>query len=186
MSYQIPTTTPDLLSNLYEEGGIYYDRKGVLSTPTYPQAIPKMSYVLDPSTGNLASTGWTFEPAQWQGPFGANWWPWLNPFSFATADTANKILALFGPVATQTSDTAIRHATGYQAVIDDDGHIVGPFTRTVERLLVVSYGDKFQNYSCGLLACNVIRRGALPAMQSWAYELRVAGFTGVTVPTSIL
>ena len=62
--------------------------------------LPNYSGIFfDPQTGKTyredgTDTGFTFERARWTGPFGIDFsWPWLNPISFATAETAQRVLA---------------------------------------------------------------------------------------------
>ena len=59
--------------------------------------LPNYSGIyFDPMTGKTyledgSDTGYTFERARWSGPFGIDFsWPWLNPISFATAETGQR------------------------------------------------------------------------------------------------
>lgn len=125
----------------------------------------------DPATGKTyredgTDTGFTFEAARWTGPFGLHLtWPWLNPLSFATDETARKILAWARSIAPKE----------LTVTLDDQQNIVGPFTRTIERRLVVSDGGKEEQYSAGLLANSIIRNGEQLAANSFKAEWRSAG-----------
>ena len=141
---------PEDLAGLPNYGGIYFD----------------------PATGKSyredgSDTGFTFEHARWTGPFGFNFaWPWLNPISFATADTATKVLAWARAIAPAT----------LAITIDDRMNIVGPFTRTVERLIVVTdIGNNSESFSAGWLASSIIRHGERTAAGYFQAEWRTAG-----------
>lgn len=89
------------------------------------------SYVRPVDTDPLVKTPFTFENASWTGPLA--WMPRLmpfglslNPFSFATAATADKILRYAQDYLTRPGDTV-------EVQIEE---ITGPFTRTPERSLV--------------------------------------------------
>lgn len=140
-----------------------------------PEDLAKLSnyygIYFDPSTGRSyredgTDTGFTFEAARWTGPFGLHLtWPWLNPFSFATEETAKKILAWARAFAPR----------GITITLDDSQNIVGPFTRTIERRLIVSDGGKEEQYSAGMLANSIIRNGEQYAANSFKAEWRTAG-----------
>ena len=125
----------------------------------------------DPATGKTydasgTDTGYTFEVARWSGPFGINFsWPWLNPISFATAETAAKVLVWARTVAPPALSVRL----------DDEQHIVGPFARTVERSIVVTSGDRTESFSAGWLANSIIRHGEAQAAKYWRAELDKAG-----------
>jgi len=125
----------------------------------------------DPSTGKTytedgTETGFTFERATWTGLFGLHFnWPWLNPLSFATRETGLKVLAF-----------AKRTAPSNLAVsLDETQKVVGPFTRTIERSIVVSNGEVNESFSAGWLASGLIRRGEAYMAKSWTAELKQAG-----------
>jgi hypothetical protein len=117
-------------------------------------------------TGDGVETGFTFERATWTGPFGLviNW-PRLNPISFATHDTGEKVLQF----AKQAVPRDLRVS------LDESQRVVGPFTRTVERLIVVSNGQTEENFSAGWMASSIIRHGEKRAAELWAAELKQAG-----------
>ena len=125
----------------------------------------------DPATGKTyrtdgADTGYTFENARWAGPFGMHLtWPWLNPIGFATAETADRILAWARSIAPPT----------LRVTLDDTQNIMGPFTRTIERRIVVSDGANSEQFSAGWLANSIIRNGEMLAARSFQAEWRTAG-----------
>ncbi len=125
----------------------------------------------DPETGKTyredgTDTGYTFERARWTGPFGITAWPWLNPISFATADTANRVLEWARAIA----------PAPLAVTLDDRNNILGPFTRTVERLIVITdLGGKAESFSAGWLANSIIRHGERTAAAYFQAEWRTAG-----------
>lgn len=124
----------------------------------------------DPSTGMTyrddgSPTGYTFERATWSGPFGLHFaWPFLNPLGFATAETAAKVLRW----AESFAPSALRLR------IDAERKDLGPFTRTVERQIVVSDGAREESFSAGLLANSIIRNGEKAAADSFRAEWKTA------------
>jgi len=121
----------------------------------------------DASTGKTYTedgrdTGFTFEDARWTGPFGLHFfWPRLNPLGFATKETALKVL-----------DFATRLLPGVSVILDETNRISGPFTRTVERMIVVSDGDREESFSAGWLANSIIRNGLKQAGISFLAEVK--------------
>jgi hypothetical protein len=124
----------------------------------------------DPATGKTytedgAETGFTFERARWSGPFGLHLlWPWLNPIGFATHATGVKILEFARALMPKLS-----------VVLDEEKKDLGPFTRTVERQIVVSDGFKQESFNAGLLANSIIRNGHKSAGVRFLAEVRLAG-----------
>ena len=137
----------------------------------------------DPFTGKAYKedgtySGYTFEVPRWTGPFGlAIQWQFLNPLSFATAETAEKIRAM---------------VEGWLAYIPNHGHgwivkveeqkVVGPFTRTVERQIRVyrfEESGRFHESSAGMLANALIRNPEEQAKRSFFAEMRQSGFSEV-------
>lgn len=124
----------------------------------------------DPETGMTyrddgQPTGYTFERATWTGPFGIEFtWPWLNPLGFATRETSLKMLEFCKSVVPGR----------ISVTLDEVNRTVGPFTRTVERQIVVSNGETEQNYSAGLLANSVIRHGEKRAGELFLAEVKFA------------
>lgn len=147
-------TTADLkVSDLKDCNGVYVDY------------VTGVAYT-DDGQGNAVSTGWTFELARWTGPFGLHLtFPWLNPLSFATHESAVRILEWARKFAPR--EITIR--------LDEDQNIIGPFTRTIERRLIVSDGARQEQYSCGMLANSIIRNGEQYAKTSFVAEWRAAG-----------
>lgn len=139
------------LESLPNYWGIYYD------------AATGMTYREDGS-----ATGFTFEHAKWTGPFGLHFnWPFLNPLGFATAETAEKVLGWarsFAPASLELR-------------IDDERKDLGPFTRTVERQIVVSDGAREESFSAGFLANSIIRNGEKAAADSFKAEWKTARLT---------
>ncbi|MBK5293960.1 MAG: hypothetical protein JJE04_20080 [Acidobacteriia bacterium] len=132
--------------------------------------LPNYNGILfDPSTGKTyteegVDTGFTFEVASWTGPFGLHYsWPWLNPISFATRDTALKVL--------QFAKNAVPRIS---VVMDEEKRVTGPFTRTVERSIVVSDGATEETFSAGMLANSIIRNGEKYASVLFQAEIRAA------------
>jgi hypothetical protein len=125
----------------------------------------------DPSTGKTytldgVDTGYTFERATWTGPFGVMFtWPWLNPIGFATRETGLKVLQFARTVAPKDLSVSL----------DETNKVVGPFTRTVERMIVVSNGRTEESFSAGWMASSIIRHGEKRAGDLWQAELRQAG-----------
>lgn len=140
-----------------------------------PEDLAKLSnyygIYFDPATGKSyredgSDTGFTFEAARWSGPFGLHLsFPWLNPFSFATEETARKILAWALAIAPKE----------ITVTLDESQNILGPFTRTLERRLIVSDGGKQEQFSAGMLANSIIRNGEQIAANSFMAEWRAAG-----------
>ncbi len=135
--------------------------------------LPNYSGILfDPQTGKTyredgSDTGFTFERARWTGPFGIDFsWPWLNPISFATAASAQRVLAWARAIAPAT----------LAVTLDERVNIVGPFTRTIERLIVVTdLGDRSESFSAGWLANSIIRHGEQIAAGYFKSEWRSSG-----------
>jgi hypothetical protein len=149
----VPTPTPKVdVSKLTDYSGIFFDRS---TGKTYRE--------------DGTDTGWTFERATWTGPFGLHLtWPWLNPISFATAETAERILAWARRVA---------HPS-FTVDLDDRQTVIGPFTRTVERLIVVTdKSGRSEQFSAGWLANSFIRHGEKLATQYFLAELWNAQLT---------
>lgn len=142
---------PERLADLQEFNGLYFD----------------------PETGKTyredgTETGYTFERARWTGPYGLHFaWPYLNPFSFATHDTGVKMTDFAKSVLPKSLSVRL----------DEEKKDLGPFTRTVERLVVVSNGVKTESFSAGMLANSVIRNGAQWAGMSFVTEVKQAGFS---------
>lgn len=110
-------------------------------------------------------TGYTFERATWTGPFGVEFtWPWLNPLGFATRETSLKILDFCRAVLPPR----------ISVTLDEVNRTVGPFTRTLERQIVVSNGETEQNFSAGMLANSVIRHGEPRAGELFLAEVKLA------------
>ena len=139
-------------------------REDILMLPEYHGLF------FDPETGKMyredgTDTGFTFERARWTGPFGLHLnWPFLNPIGFATHETSIKILnwaQSFAPPSLTIH-------------LDEERKDLGPFTRTVERTIVVSDSSRKEQYSAGLLANSVIRNGWDRAAESWKAEWRLA------------
>jgi hypothetical protein len=97
----------------------------------------------------VSATWLTFEAATWRGTFGQLThlhWPWLHPMGFATADTAN-----------QAATIARLYLFGHDVSVEvvENNRITGPFSRTVERQLVVvanTNKDKREEFSAGRFA----------------------------------
>jgi hypothetical protein len=145
----MPKPTPQEVAEMPQYFGLYFD----------PET--GMTY-----TGDGTQTGYTFERATWTGPFGLHFnWPWLNPISFATKETGVKVLRFARGVAPQSLAVSL----------DETSKTVGPFTRTIERSIVVSNGDTEENFSAGWLASSIIRHGETMARKLWLAELKQAG-----------
>lgn len=138
--------TPDQLEDLREYSGLFFD----------------------PATGKMylsdgTDTGYTFENARWAGPFGMHLtWPWLNPIGFATHATAERILSWCRSIAPR----------GLSAMLDESQNVLGPFYRTIERRIVVTSGERREEFAAGWLANSIIRNGETQAARSWIAELR--------------
>ncbi len=138
-------------------------RKSLAGLPNYNGIL------FDPSSGKTyteegVDTGFTFEVASWTGPFGLHLsWPWLNPISFATQETALKVLEFAKSAVPRIS-----------AVLDEENRITSPFTRTVERYIVVSDGTNEESFNAGLLANSIIRHGEQTAKVLFLAEVRTA------------
>ena len=61
--------------------------------------------------------------------------------------------------------------------IDEENKDLGPFTRTIERLIVVKGASREESFSAGLLANSIIRHGMPTATKYFQAEVRQAGFT---------
>ncbi len=143
--------TPDELAKLPEYWGLFFDRS------------TGMTYRSDGS-----ATGWTFENATWSGPGGFHLqFPWLNPLGFATHETAVRILAFAKSIA----PPALR------LEMDEKGKDLGPFRRTVERLIVVTDGSRTEYFGAGWIANSIIRNGERGAAESLRAEWRTNGFS---------
>ena len=136
--------------------------------------FPEFSGIFfDPATGKSyladgTDTGYTFERARWTGPFGLHFaWPWLNPVAFATHDTAVKVLG-FARAALQPH---------LSVDIDEEKKDLGPFTRTIERMIVVKGAGREESFSAGWLANSIIRHGLQTAGKYFQSEVRQAGFS---------
>jgi hypothetical protein len=109
-------------------------------------------------------TGFTFEDARWTGPFGLHFfWPKLNPLGFATKETGLKVL-----------HWATNLLPGLSVSLDEADRVAGPFTRTVERMIVVSDGSAQEAFNAGWLANSIIRNGQKQAGVSFLAEVRQA------------
>lgn len=142
--------------------------------PSQLSELPEYQGIFfDPATGKTylsdgTETGFTFERARWTGPFGLHFsWPWLNPISFATHETAVKVCA-FARAALPPH---------LSVEIDEERKDLGPFTRTVERLIVVKGAGREESFSAGMLANSIIRHGVPTATLYFQAEVRRAGFT---------
>jgi hypothetical protein len=143
--------TPEQVSQLPEYYGLYFD----------PES--GHSYLADGT-----DTGFTFERARWSGPFNLHLdWPFLNPFDFATHESALKVLSIVRAVV----------PPHISCTLDETPKNFGPFTRTVQRYIVVNQNNRSEQYSAGALANSIIRNGVQLAGQSFLAELRLAGFT---------
>ncbi|MCC6587716.1 MAG: hypothetical protein IT168_13560 [Bryobacterales bacterium] len=126
----------------------------------------------DPDTGKSyladgTDTGFTFERARWTGPWNLHFsWPFLNPISFATHETGLKVLNFARQVV----------PSHMSVELDESQKVVGPFSRTIERLIVVKSGSTEESFSAGMLANSIIRNGEKNAKTYFAAELRYAGF----------
>lgn len=126
----------------------------------------------DPDTGKSyladgTDTGFTFERARWTGPWNLHFsWPFLNPISFATHETGLKVLNFARQVV----------PSHMSVELDESQKVVGPFSRTIERLIVVKSGSTEESFSAGMLANSIIRNGEKNAKTYFATELRYAGF----------
>ena len=131
----------------------------------------------DAATGKMykedgSFTGFTFERATWTGPFGlAIPWPWLNPLSFATAETAKKIR----DIVETWLVTQPMNFIGWKVTVDEQ-KVTGPFTRTLERQIVVEKFGVSEQYSAGELANSIMRQGEEVAKKQFFAALRTAGF----------
>jgi hypothetical protein len=140
----------DQLKRLPEYWGLYFDR------------ATGMTYRSDGT-----ETGWTFENATWTGPFGFHFqWPWLNPLGFASHETGLRVLEFARSIAPPALHLSI----------DDERKDLGPFYRTVERMLVVTDGMRTESFSAGLIANSIIRNGEQAAAVSVKAEWTSAGF----------
>jgi len=137
--------------------------QGLLFDPATGKVyLPAESALSDP-----IDTGYTFEYARWTGPFGLHFnWPNLNPLGFATHETATAILAVV--------QERFAHE-GLHIGLDEVNRVVGPFTRTVERYIVISRGETAETFNAGWLTNGIIRNGPERAMNSLRAEMRVAG-----------
>lgn len=138
------------------------------------QSLPQYFGVyFDPETGLTYTedgepTNFTFEAARWTGPFDLHLaWPRLNPLSFATRETAEKVLKFVQATIPPLSLTT--------AEIDESQRVTGPFTRTVERHIRVTSGGKAESFSAGMIANSIIRNGEEGARRSFRAELQLAG-----------
>jgi len=123
------------------------------------------TYIETPE-GEKVFTGFTFEDAEWTGPFGLHFsWPKLNPFAFATMETAETVLAIV---------TNRFRNSGITFTIESRG-VTGPFTRTPERVIRATSGNTMEEFSAGWLANSIIRNGVDAAMKSFKAELVYAG-----------
>ena len=103
--------------------------------------------------------GITFEPASWM-------WPWLNPTSFATAETARQVLAWAHRAAPPT----------LAVTIGEQRRLLGPFTRALERRVVLTdLAGRSASFSAGLLAVSMIRDGEAAAARAFRIEWRSVG-----------
>jgi len=118
--------------------------------------------------GEPIDTGFTFENPVWTGPFGLHlFWPNLNPWLFATRETAAAVLAMV--------QERFAHEAGLHIGLDETDKIVGPFTRTLERNIVISRGEASENFNVGLIATGIIRNGPQAAMAGLRAEMKIAG-----------
>lgn len=117
-------------------------------------------------------SGFTFEHPTWTGPFGiAIPWPFLNPLSFATVETAKKIREI---VEIWLVTMPINHV-GWKVTVEEQ-KVTGPFTRTLERQIVIEKFGVSELHSAGMLANSIIRQGEEVAKRQFLAELRAAGF----------
>lgn len=136
--------------------------------------------LFDPETGKSyysaregelpQETRYTFERATWTGPFRMEIpWPWLNPISFATTPTA---LDVYGRCVDAIAVLNRANSLHLAVMLDEEPKYLGPFTRTIERQIVVlRAGDPLENFSAGQIAGNIIRRGEAEAMKTWVAEV---------------
>jgi hypothetical protein len=137
--------------------------------------LPNFNGLLfDPETGKAyledgTDTGITLERAKWTGPFNIHLdWPYLNPVSFATHETALKVL--------EFCKLALPANSGITVAIDEEKKNMGPFTRTIERLIVATSSSKTEQFSAGWLARGIAVNGPVYQAKSWLAELKLAGF----------
>jgi len=142
------------------------------------------TYIPREDGGDPKYTGFTFEAAAWSGPrwatpligvfnfFGNTVSGRLNPLNFATAETAQRMLNLCKSWAPELT-----------VVLDDEDHIVGPFTRTIERSIVARLSGERHEFNAGRLASSVMRHGSHAAALYWRAELRQAGFQIELIPS---
>ena len=122
-------------------------------------------------------TGFTFERASWTGP--RQWAPLVGVFNFF----GNNVTGALNPLLFATIETALTVRAwanrllkdGLTAEIDETDRIVGPVSRTTERLSVVSRGDSKQDFNAGNLAVSIIRHGENAASVYFLAEVRAAG-----------
>lgn len=116
-------------------------------------------------------TPYTFEDARWSNPIAnmmvAAFGQRLNPFSFATAETAREMLALVTSMVAKLSGAYVVELT--------QNKISGIFQRTAERHIRITNtaSGAFEDYSAGQIAANVINRGVEHAMNSLRYEIKL-------------
>ena len=131
----------------------------------------------DASTGKVYKedgtySGFTFERPTWTGPFGlAISWPFLNPLSFATDETARKVRDIVETWLT----TMPMNFVGWKVTVEEQ-KVTGPFTRTLERQIVIEKFGVSELHSAGMLANSIIRQGEEVAKKQFLAELRTAGF----------
>lgn len=133
----------------------------------------------DPATGKTYKedgtyTGFTFERPTWTGPWNLHFsWPWLNPISFATVETANKVTE----IVEKWLIAQPFNYRGWEAEVVEH-KVTGPFTRTPERhIRVKRFGVDAvdENFSAGELANSIIRQGEVVAKRQFFTELRNSG-----------
>lgn len=160
--------------------------------PPIEDLIDYEGILFDPLTGKtyfrqfdylpITETPFRFERASWDGP----WWAapvigifniWggrvrgaLNPLGFAAHDTAINVLGMC------RAARANNGTLGWSCELDETEKNLGPFTRTIERLIVVrrADGNPVESFSCGRLATSAIRIGTRNAMENWLAEVRLA------------
>lgn len=141
-------------SELRDYSGIWFDpRTG-------------QTYLREGETGGFRPTGFTFENARWNGPWGFGVWPWLNPISFATEETAVALRDWLRSWAPPGLTFAVRN----------DQTILGPFSRTIERRIAVTDSSgRTEEFSAGEMTNWRIRQGDGRARTSMLAEWYQAG-----------
>lgn len=150
-----PAIAPAVLARLVDHSGILFDPE---TGETYFRL-----HEWEP----LRQTPYTFERARWSGPFGLGWHsPWLSPLSFATIETAKMIFHWVRQITPSTLDWSMD---------DSRGTIIGPFSRTPQRLVYLAGGLDDRSWGCGELAVTIIRQGEPVARKQFLAELARLG-----------